>query len=164
MQACPSLHRRPRPASNSLPSQGPSLAHRAGRSGSFVSGKADEVGCGGRSDLVRMHWHHKPDGGSDKTGSGELPVDGWGNPDDASVCSRYLARCLFMQVCQTVAVLCERRWHPDRIVDGQARRTSGTAGYDRAPRRGVTAPVTVRAQVCPDDQSAVRAADVDTFS
>jgi hypothetical protein len=37
-----------------------------------------------------------------------------------------------MQVCQTVAVLCERRWHPDRIVDGQARRTSGTAGYSQA--------------------------------
>jgi hypothetical protein len=32
--------------------------------------EADEVGCGGRSDLVRLHWRHEPDGGSGETGSG----------------------------------------------------------------------------------------------
>ncbi len=37
-------------------------------------------------------------------------------------------------------------------------------GKDRAPRRGVTAPVLVRARVCPDGQSAVSAAGADAFS
>jgi cytochrome P450 len=35
---------------------------------------------------------------------------------------------------------------------------------DRAPRRGVTAPIMVQARVCPDGQSAVSAAGTDAFS